>query len=152
MARPPANGTLQLFETSEECQKAVFNLIKQASPDVVGGDEHGISGFSQAVRDATGKAFQSVPQNWQLGAALASLESRLLDGAVRHNFCPLLMSNVENLLVTELPSGVRKLSKRDNRLSGQGYAKIDGIIAVINAVALMDEHGHRAFDAARFIG
>lgn len=147
-----SNNTLHLFDTAEECQQAVFNLIQQASPDIVGGDEHGISGFADAVRITTGKQFTSVPQNWQLSAALASLESRLLDGAVRHNHCPLLVNNVENLLVEDTPSGNRRLKKRDNRLSGQGYAKIDGIIACINAVSLADEHGARAFDAARFIG
>ncbi|WP_181893035.1 terminase TerL endonuclease subunit [Falsiruegeria mediterranea] len=146
------NGTLHLFDTSDECQQAVFDMVRQAHPNKVGGDEHGISGFAQALRDATGHAFESVPQNWQLSAALASLESRLLDGAVRHSHCPLLMSNVENLLITELPSGVRKLTKRDNRLSGQGYSKIDGIIACINATQLVDTFGQRTFDAARLIG
>jgi hypothetical protein len=32
----------------------------------------------------------------------------------------------------------RKLAKRDNHLSGQGCAKIDGIIAVVNSVSLVD--------------
>jgi hypothetical protein len=34
----------------------------------------------------------------------------------------------------------RKLAKRDNHLSGQGCAKIDGIIAVVNSVSLVDEY------------
>lgn len=72
----------------------MFELVKQAPPDIVGRDEHGRTGFSQFIRDATGKAFVSVPQNWQLIAALASLEGRLLDGRVRHNHCTLLLANV----------------------------------------------------------
>ncbi len=147
-----ASGTLHLFDTSEEAQAAVFAMVKQAQPDIYGGDEHGITGFATTAYDAVGRRFTSVPQNWQMSAALASLEGRLLDGAVRHNHCPLLMSNVENLLIEETPTGNRRLKKRDNRLSGQGYAKIDGIIACINAVSLLDEHGARAWDAAAFIG
>ena len=69
-----------------------------------------------------------------------------------HNHCPLLMTNVENLLIEELPTGNRRLKKRDNRLSGQGFAKIDGIIAAINATQLMDEHGSKAWDVNRMIG
>ncbi len=145
-------GTLHIFDTSEAAQSAVFDLVKQAHPDVAGGDEHGITGFAQAFRDATGKAFTSVPQNWQMAAALASLEGRLLDGAVRHSHCPLLMANVENLLIVESASGNRHLKKRDNRLSGQGFSKIDGIISCINAVHLLDEHGARAFDVSSMIG
>ncbi|MEP2532957.1 hypothetical protein [Shimia sp.] len=144
--------TLHIFETSEAAQAAVFDLVKQARPDVAGGDEHGITGFAQAFREETGKAFTSVPQNWQMAAALASLEGRLLDGAVRHSHCPLLMANVENLLIVESASGNRHLKKRDNRLSGQGYAKIDGIIAVVNSAHLMDEHGRWAFEVGRYIG
>ncbi len=147
-----SNSTLHISDTSEAAQAAVFDLVRQAGPDVVGGDEHGITGFSQALRDAVGRPFTSVPQTWQLSAALASLEGRLLDGAVQHNYCPLLMANVENLLVEESPTGNRRLKKRDNRLSGQGFAKIDGIIAVINAVSLLDEYGARAWDAAALIG
>ena len=144
--------TLHIFERSESAQAAVFDLVTQATPDVVGGDEHGITGFAELLHDATGCPFTSVPQTWVLSAALASLESRLLDDGVQHNFCPLLMVNVENLLVEETPQGNRRLKKRDNRLSGQGYAKIDGIIAVINAVQLLDEHGSKAWDVGRFIG
>ncbi len=146
------NKTLHIHETAEAMQNAMFDLVSQAGCDVVGGDEHGQTGFAQALRDATGKRFEPVPQTWVLGAALASLEARLLDGGVSHSHCPLLMANVENLLIEELPNGNRRLKKRDNRLSGQGYAKIDGIISVINACALIDEHGHRAFDLGRFIG
>ncbi|CUH46487.1 terminase TerL endonuclease subunit [Ruegeria atlantica] len=146
------NQTLHVHETTEAMRNTMFDLVSQAGADVVGGDEHGQTGFAQALKDATGKAFSSVPQTWVLGAALASLEGRLLDGAVSHSHCPLLMANVDNLLVEELANGNRRLKKRDNRLSGQGYAKIDGIISVINATALIDEHGHRAFDAGRLIG
>ncbi len=146
------NKTLHIHETAEAMQTAMFDLVAQAGCDVVGGDEHGQTGFAQALRDATGKRFEAVPQTWVLGAALASLEARLLDGAISHSHCPLLLANVENLLVEELANGNRRLKKRDNRLSGQGYAKIDGIISVINATALIDEHGHRAFDAGRLIG
>ena len=60
--------------------------------------------------------------------------------------------NVANLLIEDFPSGNRRLKKRDNRLSGQGFAKIDELISAINVVQLVDEHGHQAFDAARMIG
>lgn len=145
-------GTLHIHPTAEELDEAIFDLVRQAGADVIGGDEHGRSGFAEALRQATSKRFASVPQTWILGAALASLESRLLDGGVRHNHCPLLMANVQNLLIEDTPHGNRRLKKRDNRLSGQGYAKIDGIIACINAVHLMDEHGAKVWDASAMIG
>ncbi|WP_412554509.1 terminase TerL endonuclease subunit [Shimia sp. MIT1388] len=147
-----ASKTLHIFDRVEQCDDAVFDLITQAQPDHVGGDEHGRAGFTARLREVTGREFISVPQNWQLSAALASLESRLLDGAIQHNGCPLVASNVENLLVEELASGNRRLKKRDNLLSGQGYMKIDGIIAAINAVSIVDNYGSQAFDPYALIG
>ncbi|MEP3329117.1 hypothetical protein [Sedimentitalea sp.] len=108
-----SNGTLHLHKTAEECDLAVFDLVKQASPDVCGGDEHGRSEFAEALRRATGKTFNSVPQGWPLSTALASLEARLLDGVIRHNHCPLVSYYVESLLVEDTPSGDRRLKKRD---------------------------------------
>ncbi|WP_433988658.1 hypothetical protein SuNHUV7_22370 (plasmid) [Pseudoseohaeicola sp. NH-UV-7] len=131
-------GTLRVFERSEDMQQAVFDLVREIRPDIVGGDEHGISGFAQALRQATSKTFTSVPQTWVLGAALASLESRLLDGAIRHNNCPLLAANVDNLLVEELPTGNRRLKKRDNRISGQALDEPTQI--VVDIVAVRSEH------------
>lgn len=56
-----------------------------------------------------------------------------------------------NLLIEELPTSNRRLKKRNNSLSGQGFSKIDGIISLINSVNLMEEPGARFFEVGAFI-
>ena len=53
--------------------------------------------------------------------------------------CELLDANIGNALVTDLPSGGRKITKRDAGLSGIGQAKFDGLAALLNAVHMMNK-------------
>lgn len=148
-------GSLKLFDTIDDLTAAMVEQATQVnnnnrSSTVLGGDEHGVSGAKRMFEDA-GLTFNSVPQTWVLGAALNALEGIILDRKLHHNHCPLAAENVRNLLIEHLPSGNKRLKKRDAGLSGQGSAKIDGTIALINAVHLLKTATPVAFDPARFI-
>ena len=150
------NGSLFLFDSIEGLEVAMISECKAIDganhgSTVIGGDEHGRAGFKAKMENEIG-TFVSVPQNYVLGASLNALEARLADNTLHHDKCPLLNDNVRNLLVEELPTGNRRLKKRDDRLSGQGFAKIDGVIAVLNAVHLFSNNAVEPFDVARFIG
>lgn len=149
-------GTLLLFDSIEDLETAMIAqcmAIKKANwgSTSIGGDEHGRAGF-KAKMDYEIGGFISVPQTYILGASLNALEAYLADGKLHHNACPLLDDNVRNLLVEEMPNGNKRLKKRDDRLSGQGYSKIDGIIAVLNAMQLFSNQVAEPFSVGRLIG
>lgn len=150
-------GSMRITETVEEIEADIFEKalwFRNASPFnfLAGGDEHGgQAGFKLRFEQHVG-AFNSVPQrDYIMGSALMALESKLLDGKVRHTHCPLLLANVENLKIIETDYNSRRLRKRDESIgSGKGFAKIDGIIASLCAVKLVLEH--RAVNVACFVG
>jgi phage terminase large subunit-like protein len=148
--------TLEIHETVGGIELAVFAECKRmmsglSNSLVIGGDEHGgVAGFSSRFSNEVCE-FKSVPQrDYIMGSALTALESLLADGRLAHQHCPLLNENVQNLSITESDGNGRKLRKRDAGLSGQGYAKIDGIVATIIGVKLVGEEN--TFDAAAMMG
>jgi phage terminase large subunit-like protein len=139
-----AAGTLKVHKTTDELEKAVINYCIRISQNnrgstFCGGDQHGRAGFAARFQTEGGMTFRAVPQSWQLGSALRSLEGRLDDGMVRHIHDPLMAFNVRSLKVEETANGNLRLGKRDAASSGQGSLKIDGAIALINAVFMLDE-------------
>jgi phage terminase large subunit-like protein len=148
-------GTLSVHADVDALDTAIHALCAQLynsnrAQTVLGGDEHGRSGFKAAFTEAVG-SFTSVPQTWQLGAALNTMESLVDAGRLLHSHCPLMAANVRNLLIEHLPSGNLKLKKRDDLASGGGSAKIDGIIGAPNAQYLLNNNAPREFNPARFI-
>jgi phage terminase large subunit-like protein len=148
--------TLEIHETVGGIELAVFAECKRmmgslSNSIVIGGDEHGgVAGFSTRFSQEVCE-FKSVPQrDYIMGSALTALESMLADGRLEHQHCPLLNENVQNLSITESDGNGRKLRKKDAGLSGQGYAKIDGIVAAIIGVKLVGEEN--SFDAAAMMG
>jgi phage terminase large subunit-like protein len=115
-----------------------------------GGDLHGRTGFAQLFRARTGQEYHAVGQGWQLQACLNDLEARVADGRLRHPHTPLLDFNVSNLRLEDTPNG-RRFSKRDARASGQGLAKIDGVMALLSAIQLWADCPMEPFDVSAYI-
>ena len=148
-------GTLHVRPTAESMDAAVHAKIRDVlnvnAWATIGGDEHGRAGF-KARFEASVATFNSVPQTWVLGGSLANLEAALVDGRVKHPHCPLLNANVANLSIEETPNGNRRLGKKDGRLSGQGHAKIDGVMALLSGMHLQTEQETLVGDIGGMIG
>ena len=150
------NGSLRLFDTIEDLEAAMIDQCKSIrsanhGSTVLGGDEHGRAGFKAKIVYEVGE-FISVPQTYILGAALNALEAYLIDNRLHRGACPLLDDNVRNLMVEDLENGNRRVRKRDNRLSGGGYHKVDGIVAILNAMHLFSNKAAEPFDVTRLVG
>lgn len=140
-----ANGTLEILETTDEIDDLIARRCRHFYDSsgmanlIIGGDEHGRTGFKTVFQQTTSLEFHSVPQNFLLGSALSTLEGWVIDGIVNVRPCPLLTDNARNLKVEEGANGARRLRKGDAAAVGRGrYAKIDGIVAVLNGVHLLN--------------
>ena len=120
---------------------------------VLGGDAVGRHGAVSTLTTATGLPFVGVPQGWQQGASIAMLEGLLLDGVIDVTRGPLLDANVTNVIIDRSGSSP-KLRKDDAGLSGQGASKIDGLTALLSALALREKHRaeHPVPDVSGMIG
>ena len=138
-------GTLKVLGSAGDIDSEIAKIIMDKSAAapfayMAGGDEHGRAGSKQVLESLSGCVFTSVPQTYVLmGSALAALEANLMDHKITVAPCELLDANIGNALVTDLPSGGRKITKRDAGLSGIGQAKFDGLAALLNAVHLMNQ-------------
>jgi phage terminase large subunit-like protein len=116
-----------------------------------GGDAFGRAGFVAMFRQKVSDEFHTVPQGWQLQACLNDLEMRAADSKLAHQHRPLFTANVHNVRLEDGPSG-RRFSKQDAGASGQGLAKIDGLMAALSAVKLWADHPMEAWDVAAWVG
>lgn len=134
-------GELQVHDSFAAMDMAIGARIAEAAGraygDVVmGGDQYGRGGVGTALTEATGLPFEAISQGWKLGAAMATAEALLVDGALRVARGPLLDANVRNLVVEETKTGALRFRKADAGLSGQGASKIDGVMCMLSALAL----------------
>jgi phage terminase large subunit-like protein len=96
---------------------------------LIGVDSYGATELGQAFADC-GTETQAVPQGWRLTPAISWIERRLADGNFRHSGATILRWNVSNVTVTRQGNAV-SISKA----TAVGAGKIDGVAALLNAVA-----------------
>jgi phage terminase large subunit-like protein len=92
-------------------------------------DSYGATELGQAFADS-GVEVQAVPQGWKLTPCLSWVERRLADGQLRHDAKSIMQWNVSNAVITRNGNAV-SISKE----TAVGARKIDGVAALLNAVA-----------------
>ena len=148
-------GHLQVGQTPADIDKLMadyINLVKNmcwATP-IFGGDSHGRAGVSGFLVNETDLDWSESPQNWKLRATFEQLESLPESGMISLEKSALLRYNFRNLRVDKESSG-KVFSKAD--ATGVGAMKIDGAMALMSALYLMNElqSGRKKFDVRAFI-
>lgn len=101
--------------------------------DRIGVDPVGLGGILEALREAGVPEEQviGVSQGWKLSGAIKTAERWLAEGAMEHNGAPMMNWCVGNAKI--VPSGNAVLVTKQ----ASGSAKIDPLLALFNATALM---------------
>lgn len=136
-----AEGEMFTYTTFKEMDNAIVKSILQImdtaeNMPAIGGDQYGRTGIATYMTNETGLKFQAIPQGWKLASPLATIESWMVDGKVKITKGPLVDFNVDNLVVEE-QNGILRFRKADSSLHASlGSLKIDGIMAILTAIAL----------------
>ena len=136
-------GELSLHDTPAELESELFLWVRSKLATegngwpLCGGDAAGVAGFSARWESKVGMEYTAVPQGWQLMASWHEASALAHSGMLFHHGAPLLAENVRNLSVKDTGSGSR-LVKRDGNAAGVGWSKIDGAMAMLSAVHLLN--------------
>jgi len=149
-----ACGELVVCDTASEMVDLVVAEVATYADGgevIIGGDAYGLTGLTERLSDVLWNEFATVSQGWKLLKSMELIDALALDGKLRPMRTPLLTFNIESLVLENGPKG-RVFSKRDAGLSGQGQAKIDGLMATLSALDLLYSRPEQTFDAAALIG
>lgn len=128
-----ASGELTPFEGGGGDVAGFVEVVSLAHASgklsLVGIDSYGASELGEAFLPL-GVPVESVPQGWRLTPALSWVERRLADGNFRHNGASIMRWNVGNAVVTRSGNAVTI-----GKATVVGAGKIDGVAALLNAVA-----------------
>jgi phage terminase large subunit-like protein len=128
-----AAGELTIFEGGGGDVTGFADVIRIAAASgklrLIGIDAYGATELGQAFAEFDIEV-QAVPQGWRLTPCLSWVERRLADDLLRHDASPILRWNVGNAVVTRSGNAV-SISKA----TVVGVGKIDGVAALLNAVA-----------------
>jgi phage terminase large subunit-like protein len=99
----------------------------------IGVDPHGLGGILDALQDAEipEAAITGISQGWKLTGSIKTVERKLAEGALWHGGAALMAWCVGNARVEPRGNAVM-ITKQ-----GSGFAKIDPLMALFNAGALM---------------
>jgi len=136
------DGDLTIVQHVGEDLQAVAAIVQQVADsgvmDKVGVDRAGLGGIVDVL---TGSAEEpgpikfedliGVPQGWQLQDAIKTAERRLAAGTLVHGGAPLMAWSVGNAKIVPVGNGI-SITKQ-----ASGFAKIDALMALLDAVFLM---------------
>jgi len=138
-----AQGDLTIIsnptEDIESISAIVFDLHQAGLLPQAGGvglDPYGVAQLIDAMEDAgvPAETIAAVPQGYKLNAAIVGAERKLADGTLRHGGQAILTWAIGNA----------KIEQRGNAViitkQAAGKAKIDPLMAMLNAVALMSRN------------
>lgn len=132
-----ADGDLRLVEKIgddiDEIAAIAEELLESGLLDKVGVDAVGIGAVVDALMGVgiEQERIVAIPQGWKLAGAIKTAERKLAEGALWHSGAPLMAWCVGNAKVE--PRGNAMLITK----AAAGSAKIDPLMAMFNAVALM---------------
>lgn len=142
-----ADGDLTLVpevgEDVRECASLVAHCSASGKLDKIGVDPHGLGGILDALaeagvamktRGADGKErdlIVGISQGWKMTGAIMTAERKLAEGALVHGAQPLMAWCISNVKIE--PRGNAVIMTKQ----AAGRAKIDPVMALLNAVSLM---------------
>lgn len=132
-----ADGHLRLVERMgddiDEIVEIASVIHESGLLDKVGVDAVGIGAVVDALMELgiEQERIVAIPQGWRLAGAIKTVERKLAEGALRHDGSPLMAWCVGNAKVE--PRGNAMLITK----AAAGFAKIDPLMALFNAAALM---------------
>jgi len=148
-------GELTVHATASDLESAIQRLASEVyslygSDLWCGGDQYGLAGFAPRFKGATGLDFRAVRQSFNLLASKNRIEGLAGDGAIAHEHLPLLAWNIANIRMDESGGGI-KLRKADAGASGQGQKKVDGLMALLGAIELLEHPDRTTWDIGALI-
>ena len=143
-----ADGDLEIIKALPEDVSAVVKVVTQAQESgkltQIGLDPertHKVMFKALTDADIDEGLIVGVPQNWRLFGAISLTERKLAEGAMWHGGSPLMAWSISNAK-TEMKGNALSITKQTS-----GSGKIDPLMALFNAVALMalNPQGMRSF-------
>lgn len=147
------DGDLTLVERIGQDVEQVAEIVARVyesgllpEKDGIGADPHGIGSIVEAIVAAgvPAEMIIGVSQGWKLTGAIKTAERKLAEGALWHGGARLMAWCAGNAKVE--PRGNAVLITKQ----ASGSAKIDPLMALFNAVALMSLNPPAAFDIGAF--
>lgn len=146
-----ADGDLVLVEEIgddvREVAEIVSTVYEAGLLDRVGVDPAGIGAITEAIAEAEipSEKVIGIAQGWRLSASIKTTERKLAEGVIVHGGQPLMNWCVGN--AKAVPSGNNILITKQ----ASGTAKIDPLMALFNAVALMALNPEAAVNVDDFV-
>lgn len=131
------DGDLVLVHKIGEDVDQLVDIVSQVDDsgllDKIGVDPHGLGGIFDALlaADIEEEKIIGISQGWKLTGAIKTFERRLAEGQVEHSGSPLMAWCIGNAKVEPRGNAVT-ITKQ-----AAGFAKIDPLLAALNAVSLM---------------
>jgi phage terminase large subunit-like protein len=132
-----ADGDLSIVEDIGEDVKEVASFVRKVEDsellDRVGVDQAGIGAIVDAIvaEGIEHERIVGIPQGWRLNGAIKTAERRLAERALKHGRRPMMTWCVGNAKAEQKGNAIT-ITKQVS-----GSAKIDPLMALFDAVALM---------------
>jgi phage terminase large subunit-like protein len=123
----------QMGDDVDELADIVEQCYRSDLLDKIGVDPAGIGSIVDAIvaRQVPHELITGVSQGWRLGGAVKTTERKLAEGALKHDGSPLMAWCVSNARIEPRANSIL-ITKQ-----ASGFAKIDPLMAVFNAVSLL---------------
>ena len=120
-------------EDVEDVADVIAQIHDSGKLDQVGTDPAGIGGILEALESAgiPKEKIVGISQGWRLGGAIKTAERKLAEGVIEHSGSPMMAWCVGNARVEQRANSIL-ITKQ-----ASGFAKIDPLMATLNAVSLM---------------
>lgn len=120
-------------EDVEDVADVIAQIHDSGKLDQVGTDPAGLGGILEALESAgiPNEKIVGISQGWRLGGAIKTAERKLAEGVIEHSGSPMMAWCVGNARVEQRANSIL-ITKQ-----ASGFAKIDPLMATLNAVSLM---------------
>lgn len=120
-------------EDVEDVADVIAQIHESGKLDQVGTDPAGLGGILEALESAgiPKEKIVGISQGWRLGGAIKTAERKLAEGVIEHSGSPMMAWCVGNARVEQRANSIL-ITKQ-----ASGFAKIDPLMATLNAVSLM---------------
>jgi phage terminase large subunit-like protein len=123
----------QIGDDVQDVADIAEQLNASGKMDRIGVDPHGLGGIIEALQGVGIEEHQiiGISQGWKLTGAIKTTERKLAEGALIHGGMPLMAWCVGNARIVPVGNAVT-INKQ-----ASGFAKIDPLMALFNAVSLL---------------